>query len=337
MFVVGALDDLRDVSPPAKLAGRCWPASLLVAVRRRRCSSSGCRSTSCTPTSSCSRPTSRRSSPCSWVVLIDQRDQPHRRPRRPRGRHRRRSPAARCSCSPTGCSRTASSTARTSRPLDRDHRGRACASASCRSTVNPAKIFMGDAGALFLGLLLAVPTITIGGRTDYAVHGQHVLLLRAPADPGADPRRADPRHRVLVHPPDRAAPALAPGRRRPPAPPADAPRPRPAPHGRDPLGVDRPALGRRAGPDVLRRRATRSCPFVVAGLALLLFAGFHPGRRGSAREKAASGGPSRRAEPPSRSTGRRCRATSRSDAGSGPDRASGPLRAARPRISHGDS
>ncbi len=31
---------------------------------------------------------------------------------------------------------------------------------------SPAKIFMGDAGALFLGLLMAVTTITIGGRAD---------------------------------------------------------------------------------------------------------------------------------------------------------------------------
>ncbi len=29
----------------------------------------------------------------------------------------------------------------------------------------PARIFMGDAGALFLGVLVAVPTITVGGRT----------------------------------------------------------------------------------------------------------------------------------------------------------------------------
>ena len=36
---------------------------------------------------------------------------------------------------------------------------------------NPAKIFMGDAGALFLGLLLAVPTITVGGRTDFEFSG----------------------------------------------------------------------------------------------------------------------------------------------------------------------
>ena len=118
---------------------------------------------------------------------------------------------------------------------------------------NPSKIMMGDAGALFLGVLLAVPTITIGGRTDTRVLGQHVLLLRAAAHPGRDPRRPDPRHRVLVRPARRAPPALAPGRRRPPAPPAHAPRSRPAPHGRHPLGVDRAALGRRAAADVHER------------------------------------------------------------------------------------
>jgi UDP-GlcNAc:undecaprenyl-phosphate GlcNAc-1-phosphate transferase len=37
--------------------------------------------------------------------------------------------------------------------------------------MNPARIFMGDAGALFLGLLLAVPSITVGGRTDATFSG----------------------------------------------------------------------------------------------------------------------------------------------------------------------
>jgi UDP-GlcNAc:undecaprenyl-phosphate GlcNAc-1-phosphate transferase len=36
---------------------------------------------------------------------------------------------------------------------------------------NPSRIIMGDAGALFLGVLLAVPTITIGGRTDSGFSG----------------------------------------------------------------------------------------------------------------------------------------------------------------------
>jgi UDP-GlcNAc:undecaprenyl-phosphate GlcNAc-1-phosphate transferase len=36
---------------------------------------------------------------------------------------------------------------------------------------HPARIFMGDAGALFLGLLLATTTITIGGHADYQYPG----------------------------------------------------------------------------------------------------------------------------------------------------------------------
>ena len=70
---------------------------------------------------------------------------------------------------------------------------------------NPAKIIMGDAGALFLGLLLAVPTITIGGRTDFAFSGSTYFFFAPAADPARDPRRADPRHGVLV----RAAAAVA--------------------------------------------------------------------------------------------------------------------------------
>jgi UDP-GlcNAc:undecaprenyl-phosphate/decaprenyl-phosphate GlcNAc-1-phosphate transferase len=37
---------------------------------------------------------------------------------------------------------------------------------------NPARIFMGDAGAMFLGLLLAVMSITVGGRTADQFSGQ---------------------------------------------------------------------------------------------------------------------------------------------------------------------
>jgi UDP-GlcNAc:undecaprenyl-phosphate GlcNAc-1-phosphate transferase len=37
---------------------------------------------------------------------------------------------------------------------------------------NPARIFMGDAGAMFLGLLLATTTITVGGRTADQFSGQ---------------------------------------------------------------------------------------------------------------------------------------------------------------------
>lgn len=38
--------------------------------------------------------------------------------------------------------------------------------------VHPAKVFMGDAGALFLGLMMAAATMVIGGRTPDVVSGQ---------------------------------------------------------------------------------------------------------------------------------------------------------------------
>ena len=109
-----------------------------------------------------------------------QRDEPDRRPRRPRDRDRARSPASRCSSTRTGCSRPGSSRAPTS-----GRSSRSSSSAMCVGFLphnfNPARIFMGDAGAMLLGLLLAVTTIT-----DRRAHGRPVqrpdlLLLRAAA------------------------------------------------------------------------------------------------------------------------------------------------------------
>jgi UDP-GlcNAc:undecaprenyl-phosphate GlcNAc-1-phosphate transferase len=48
---------------------------------------------------------------------------------------------------------------------------------------HPSKIIMGDAGALFLGVLLAVPTITIGGRTDFAFSGNTYFFFAPLAIP----------------------------------------------------------------------------------------------------------------------------------------------------------
>ena len=48
---------------------------------------------------------------------------------------------------------------------------------------HPAKIIMGDAGALFLGVLLAVPTITIGGSTDFAFSGNTYFFFAPLAIP----------------------------------------------------------------------------------------------------------------------------------------------------------
>jgi len=46
--------------------------------------------------------------------------------------------------------------------------------------VHPAKIFMGDGGALLLGLLMASSTMVVGGRTDTPVSGQSFFFF-APA------------------------------------------------------------------------------------------------------------------------------------------------------------
>jgi UDP-GlcNAc:undecaprenyl-phosphate GlcNAc-1-phosphate transferase len=48
---------------------------------------------------------------------------------------------------------------------------------------NPARIFMGDAGALFLGLLLATTTITVGGRADYQYTGETYFFFAPLAIP----------------------------------------------------------------------------------------------------------------------------------------------------------
>jgi UDP-GlcNAc:undecaprenyl-phosphate GlcNAc-1-phosphate transferase len=43
--------------------------------------------------------------------------------------------------------------------------------------VHPAKIFMGDCGALFLGVLMAASTMSVGGSTDAAYSGQSFFFL----------------------------------------------------------------------------------------------------------------------------------------------------------------
>ena len=67
---------------------------------------------------------------------------------------------------------------------------------------NPARIFMGDAGALFLGLLMAVSTMVIGGRVPTAVpiSGVTYLLLRTPVHPHPDPRCSAGRHGLRLRP-----------------------------------------------------------------------------------------------------------------------------------------
>ncbi len=134
---------------------------------------------------------------------------------------------------------------------------------------NPARIFMGDAGAMFLGLLMATMTITVGGRTADQFTGQTyfffaplfipLLILGVPiVDTAFSFFR-----RVA------AAPGISRGRQRPLASPTDAVGPWAPPHRRDPVAVDRAAVGN--GPDTdlheprqraraRRRRRARSAP-----------------------------------------------------------------------------
>ena len=90
--------------------------------------------------------------------------QPHRRPRRPRRRHRRHRrrrpvPVRRQAGRPVGWP--------SSRPTTSPRSSRwppsAPASGSCPYNFNPASIFMGDGGALLLGLLMAASSIAVGG------------------------------------------------------------------------------------------------------------------------------------------------------------------------------
>jgi len=43
--------------------------------------------------------------------------------------------------------------------------------------VHPARIFMGDGGALLLGLLMAASTVSVGGRTEAAFSGQSFFFF----------------------------------------------------------------------------------------------------------------------------------------------------------------
>ena len=198
MFVVGGLDDLIDVSPPAKVAGQVVSREPARVLRRHDVLLPG--AVQPLPSRHRGARVAPRAARDRAVGRVDgQRDQPHRRARRTGRRASSRSAAARSSCSPTGCSSRTTSTDRTSARSSRSSRS-ACASASSRSTWHPAKIIMGDAGALFLGVLLAVPTITIGGRTDHAFSGNTYFFFAPLLIPRAHLRRADRRHGVLVSP-----------------------------------------------------------------------------------------------------------------------------------------
>jgi UDP-GlcNAc:undecaprenyl-phosphate GlcNAc-1-phosphate transferase len=149
---------------------------------------------------------------------------------------------------------------------------------------HPSKIIMGDAGALFLGILLAVPTITIGGRTDFAFSGNTYFFFAPLAIPviilgvpildvifsfarrlwrrqhwhQADAGHLHHRLMNLGHGPRRTVAML---------------------------WAWTALLSAVALVPTYTQEGNAVVPFVAAGLALLLYAVFHPGVRG-AREQA---------------------------------------------------
>jgi UDP-GlcNAc:undecaprenyl-phosphate GlcNAc-1-phosphate transferase len=153
--------------------------------------------------------------------------------------------------------------------------------------LHPARIFMGDAGAMFLGLLLAVTTITVGGRTADQFSGQTyfffapllipILILAVPLlDTGfsflrrvvrrqsfstADREHLHHRLMRLGHGPRRTV-AL--------------------------LWLWTGLLSAAALIPTYTNRWNSLVPIAIAGLALLLFTYFHPGVRTRREEEAAS-------------------------------------------------
>ena len=109
---------------------------------------------------------------------------------------------------------------------------------------NPARLFMGDAGAHFLGLLMAASTMVIGGRVPTAVpiSGVTYFFFAPLFIPILHPRCAPGRHGLRLRPTDGAREGVRhPGQGAHP-PPAAAPRPRAPPERDHPVGLDRDSL-----------------------------------------------------------------------------------------------
>jgi UDP-GlcNAc:undecaprenyl-phosphate GlcNAc-1-phosphate transferase len=145
---------------------------------------------------------------------------------------------------------------------------------------SPARIFMGDAGAMFLGLLMAVTTITVGGRTADQFSGQTYFffaplvipivilavpiidtvfsflrrLVRGQSFSKADREHLHHRLMRLGHGPRRAVVIL---------------------------WLWTALLSAVALIPTYTNRGNALVPLALAGLALLLFTYFHPGLRGS--------------------------------------------------------
>ena len=169
---------------------------------------------------------------------------------------------------------------------------------------HPARIFMGDAGAMLLGLLVAASTLSVVGQTDQPFSGRTYFFFAPIFIPffilGIP--MLDTAFAIVQEggPPGQSGG----GRQGPPPPPPDAPRPRSDPLGAHPLGLDGAAVGpgalphlhqegQRGDPDRRRRpRRSPSTPFLP-----------HPGA-GAARTGTGTAATSRGGGP---ARARRCR------------------------------
>ena len=285
MFAVGALDDLREVSPPAKIAGH--------GAGRRAC----CRSLGVTMLFF--RVPFARASSCSSpdlaplvTVLVGRAAWPTRSTS---STGSTASPPA-SSPSPAGAFFLYADRLFNDGVLDGGNIAplvaviarRRCASASCRATSTRPGSSWATPARCCSGLLMAASTITVGGRTDHAVQRPDLLLLRAAAHPAASSsacRSSTPRSRSCAA--RRRRTASRDGRQGPPAPPADAPRPRPRGAASSILWAWTALLSGFVLSRPTPAGATRSCRSASPALGLLLFTVLPPRAR---RQRAATTG-----------------------------------------------
>ena len=116
--------------------------------------------------------------------------------------------------------------------------------------VYPARIFMGDSGAMLLGFVFSAAAIVVTGQIDPEQVLQRQRFPRVPADAPAVRGAAAPaaRHGARDHPPRRRRQVPVPPRPHAPAPPDAAARPLPPPRRRDHVRLD-------GGVRLRRRRA----------------------------------------------------------------------------------
>ena len=100
-----------------------------------------------------------------WLIVHGQRHQPHRRARRPGRRHRGHRLGQRSSCTASASTSSACWPTPNIGPLLAIVVLGLCLG-FLPHNFNPARIFMGDSGALLLGLLMAASTSVVGGRAD---------------------------------------------------------------------------------------------------------------------------------------------------------------------------